>query len=174
MPSSDPRGKKAVSRILRGLFAADTRILDVGAGCGTYQKLLGDYFRHMDACEVHLPYIARYALADKYVHVFAEDIVRFSGFERYDLVIMGDVLEHLAVNDACAVLSKIRAANAAVMVAVPFLYKQGAYRGVEWERHLQPDLTDSVFRQRYGQFERLVVCRKRSGEETNAYYLWKR
>jgi hypothetical protein len=75
----------------------------------------------------------------------------------YDLVIMGDVLEHMTVEAAQLFLSRCEAAHAAVLVLVPFLYEQDACWDNEHERHLQPDLTDAVFNERYPGFTALRV-----------------
>ncbi len=54
-------------------------------------------------------------------------------------------------------------AETAILLVVPYLCKQGAYRGVESERHLQPDLTPEIFNKRYPGFqvlEQIVVNQK--------------
>lgn len=134
-----------------------TRILDVGAGAGKYRDLLHDY-PYVDAVEAHEPYVIRYELDSRYRRVFVEDVLdmRADVFGQYDLVILGDVLEHLTVEDAQALLEMIARYRCAVLVAVPFNYEQDAVDGVGWEVHKQPDLTPELFNERYPEFECLA------------------
>ncbi len=132
----------------------DIRVLDVGAGSGKFRDILHDY-PHVDAVEVHEPYIERYQLRERYRQVFACDLREGPGtIATYDLVIFGDVIEHLTVEDAQAVLA--RTIDTAVLVTVPYLYEQGAHDGVTWEIHHQADLTHEVFMERYPGFDCLV------------------
>ena len=60
-------------------------ILDVGAGSGTYAKLLykNGYMRAtVDAVEVWQPYIEEFKLKEKYRHVYSVDIRDFDNHYR--------------------------------------------------------------------------------------------
>ena len=149
MGTSFKAGKKEVKDYLEQKFSGDARVLDVGAGSGTYFNLVGQHFKTMDACEVYGPSILKYKLHDKYRNVFHQSVTDFGSFQNYDLVIMGDVLEHLSVSDAQAILSRI---PCALIVAVPFEHPQSSIAGNKAERHLQPDLTPELFDQRYPGF----------------------
>lgn len=125
-----------------------TTILDVGAGWGKYRDLLHCYAT-MDAVEVWTPYVEQEALADRYKLVFQADVydlaIEGGVLGHYDLVIFGDVLEHLRTAQARLVLAECRAA----IVVVPFEYAQGEEDGNPYEAHLQPDLTPDVMTRRY-------------------------
>lgn len=138
-------------------FPRDVRVLDVGAGAGKYRELLWD-FAHVDAVEPHEPYVGQFKLRERYEHVLAVD-VREVGDQLglYDLIIFGDVLEHLPVADAQALLERVAAfRETATLVVVPYRYEQDAVDGVEWERHHQPDLTHDLFMARFPGFECLA------------------
>lgn len=140
-------------------FPRDARILDVGAGAAKYRDLL-IVCPNIDAVEAHEPYVSKFCLRERYGQVHVADVMDLPGsfFADYDLVILGDVLEHLSVPDAQALLASIaeNGPRTAVLVAVPFLWKQGAEGGVEWEIHKQPELTHELFCERYPGFECLV------------------
>lgn len=123
-------------------------ILDVGAGCGTYGILLRDYFNEIDAVEVFKPNIERYELWNIYRSVFNEDIRDFK-YGWYDIIIFGDVLEHLSVEEAREVLRYASQHSKVIIVAVPYCYKQGIEEGNEYEIHKQDDLTDEIMKERY-------------------------
>jgi hypothetical protein len=140
-------------------FPQTARILDVGAGAAKYRDLLIP-FPEIDAVEAHEPYVTQFRLRERYGQVHISDVMDLPKhfFADYDLVILGDVLEHLSVLDAQALLGCLQehAPNTAVLVAVPFLYAQGAADGVAWEVHQQPDLTHEVFCARYPGFACMV------------------
>ena len=96
MPTSYKYYKNDIKAYLEGKFTENARILDVGAGEGTYFNYLGDYFKVMDAVEVFKPNIDKYKLQDKYNKVYNVDIKDFK-YDFYDIIIFGDVIEHLSV-----------------------------------------------------------------------------
>lgn len=151
MPTSYKRGKKEIVEYLTSNYGRLSKVLDVGPGKGTYWSLLHHHFDDIDACEIHKPYIEKFKLHEMYSNVHNMSIMDFPSFEKYDIVLMGDILEHLTVKDAQRLLERMSCVDE-VMIAVPFEYHQGAANGVESERHLQPDLTHENFMERYPGF----------------------
>ena len=147
--SSYEAGKPEVCAWVRTNFH-DAKILDVGACDGLWRRLLPEYT--MDAVEAFEPSAA--ALVG-YRSVFCGDIADFKYFW-YDLIIFGDVIEHMTVEAAQSVIEYAKPRCRDMIVAVPFLYPQGAIYGNPYEVHIQADLTDAVFRERYPGFEPLV------------------
>lgn len=148
-------------------FKEEVEILDVGAGCGTYYDLLGEYFRNIDGVEAYAPNIERYRLESKYRHIYNKDIRDFE-YAYYDIVIFGDVLEHLEVKEAQKVLKYAIEHSIEVIVAVPYMYEQGIVEGNVYEIHKQPDLTPENVLERYPELELLF------GNEEYGYYVRKR
>jgi Methyltransferase domain len=142
-------------RILAAYPSPATRILDVGAGAGKMRELLSDY-RNMDAVEVWGPTVDRFKLRRRYRKVYQADIRQLDVFSEYDLVLLGDVLEHLTVGEAHDVLGRCERAEVAVVVCVPYGYEQGEVDGNPHEAHRQPDLTHAVFMERYPGFRTLL------------------
>ena len=143
-------GKDIVCAWIRENFSAGTEILDVGACDGIWRKLLPEYT--MDAVEIHGPNADR---LHGYRKVFRRDVDGLD-YEHYDLIIFGDVIEHMDVEKAQRVLAYARPRCRDMVVAVPFLYPQDAFGGNPWEKHLQPDLTAEIFAARYPGFS--VLC----------------
>lgn len=142
-----------------------TRFLDVGPGRGTYRTLLRQrgYLR-MDAVEIYGPYIEAFGLRDLYDHVYAEDIRTFA-YTWYDVVIFGDVLEHLTASDAARVVDFARSHSGLIIAAVPYLRPQIGSQLDGSGDHRQPDLTRAVFIERYPGFSLLV-----DDDETGVFY----
>lgn len=139
------------------IWPRTTEFLDVGAGAGIYADTLRKTFPNIDAVEVWAPYIEQFELRKKYRHVICADVQELATVFFADrVVIMGDVFEHLTVEDAQALLTRIQQAGAKrVIIVVPYMYEQGPDHpdvvalGNKYEVHHQPDLTHDVFMQRY-------------------------
>ena len=110
----------------------------------------------MDACEIFEPNVKIFGLKGKYRSVEVCDIADLK-YEWYDLVIFGDVLEHMTVEKAQEVLAYARAHSKDQLIAVPWKLKQGAVDGNEYERHIQDDLTEEIFAERYEGYEPIWV-----------------
>lgn len=129
-------------------FDNKATILDVGAGEGTYYNLLHDYFKNMDAVEVFKPNIDNYGLKQKYHKVYNIDIKDFE-YGNYDIIIFGDIIEHLEVKEAQEVLKYAFSKCKEMIVAVPYLLEQGIEEDNIYEIHKQPDLTPKIMEERY-------------------------
>ena len=140
--------KQSIKKYLKDKFEQNATILDVGAGEGTYFNLLNDYFPIMEAVEVFKPNIDKYDLEKKYVKVFNMDIKDFE-YNFYDIIIFGDILEHLEVNDAQKVLEYAYNRCNELIVAVPYEMEQGIAEDNVYEIHKQDDLTPEIMLQRY-------------------------
>lgn len=136
---------------IRRRFPIESKILDVGACDGKWSDWLRDY-PHMDAVEIFAPYVEEHKLEEKYENVFVSDVEDLK-YEYYDLVIFGDVIEHMSVEKAQKVLEYAKSHCEDMIVAVPYLYPQGPYNNNEYERHIQDDLDEKTFDERYPGFE---------------------
>ena len=145
-------GKTEVCDWIRKKFPNDAEILDVGACDGKWRALLADY-PNMDAVEVWPPNAEE--IKPLYREVFCSDIADLK-YKDYDLIIFGDVIEHMEVSTAQKVLKKAKNKCKDMIVAVPFLYRQGALYGNPYEEHKQADLTAEIFDNRYPGFDSLV------------------
>jgi hypothetical protein len=138
------------------------RVLDVGPGRGTYAKVLKGLGLTIDAVEIWTPYISRYGLEAKYNRVISEDIRLWQDFD-YDLVIFGDVLEHMSADDSLLVWKKASLQATYGMISVPIIhYPQGESHGNPHEVHIQDHLTPDQIRTDYGPFE-VDLCYKVTG-----------
>lgn len=144
-------GKDTVCNWIRNNVPKDATILDVGACDGKWKRLLPEY--DMDACEIFQPNAD--IIEDLYSYIFVGDIYDYK-YDHYDLVIFGDVIEHMTVDRAQAVLEYAAKHSSRVIIGVPFLYPQGELYGNPFEQHLQPDLTPELFNERYPGYVVLV------------------
>jgi len=157
MPSSTKFFKKEIKDYILEKYDENVRILDVGAGIGTYANLLkNEGYTNIDCVEVFKDYIIDYKLEKKYKKVYNGDITKLKiNFNSYDLIILGDVLEHIEEYDAVKLLKKLKNKN--VIVTVPFESPQGEHFGNIYEIHLQDDLTFKNFFEKYDDFYPLCL-----------------
>lgn len=139
--------KSEIKEWINNHFDKTASILDVGAGCGTYYDLLHDNYTNIDAIEIYEPNIIDYNLKDKYINVYNENIVGFE-YNFYNLIIFGDIIEHLSIEDAQNVLKYACNKCNNLIVAVPYQHKQNANEN-EYETHIQDDLTSEIMKSRY-------------------------
>jgi hypothetical protein len=134
MPYSSPEGKDWMrDQIDR---AAPMSVLDVGAGCGTYFDLAARPHQFWIAVEAWRPYLAQFDLAARYDGVIAGDVRRID-WPDVDLVIFGDVLEHMPRADALVVWEDARKHSRRLLLSIPVgLYEQGPEGGNPFEAHV--------------------------------------
>jgi len=135
MPTSVEEGKDWTLDKIKSL--PHDYVLDIGPGAGRYADLLRDTGAVVDAVEVWEPYVAQFGLTSKYNHVYVTDFLEFATDTRYDIVIMGDVLEHFEESDALKALDLARSIGKYVIISTPTVdWPQGPYEGNHFESHL--------------------------------------
>jgi len=164
MPYSYGEFKTQIRNHIVDNFPKHTRILDVGAGSGTYGKMLRPHYKKIDAVEIFPEYVKNFKLEEIYNKVHIADILDFN-FIPYNYVIMGDVLEHIPKEKAEALIRAIHYCGKNLMIAVPYQYEQGEEFGNIYETHHQPDLTVAVMYQRYPMLRLLY------GDDKYGYYI---
>jgi hypothetical protein len=148
MASSSPLGKAWAREVILDL--RPKFVLDIGAGKGTYYDLMEpDLGALWVALEVWGPYITRYHLSDRYRKVIVAD-VNYVDWKKlcqpvggaFDLVIMGDVYEHISEPDAIILWDLVRRHARHVLMSIPVIdkvtgpYLQGPAFGNPYEAHL--------------------------------------
>lgn len=134
-------------------------VLDVGAGAGYY----GTDIRHscpgvtvLDAVEVFPYYRERFALDQIYDTVTIADVRSITSFP-YDLVILGDVIEHMPRADAVALWASISTSAGFAYIATPIgrCEQTGSVRDDDtqtcvtnpYEAHVEPEAsTEEIVR----------------------------
>lgn len=159
--------KKEIKEYLESKFDKDATVLDVGAGAGTYLELLKDYFKKIDGVEVFLPNVVNNRLIQRYNKLFYTNITDLE-YDYYDIIIFGDIIEHLDVKEADEVLRYAMDRCKEIIVAVPYCYKQGISYENKYEIHKQGDLTKENVLERYPYLELLY------GNDLYGYYIKKK
>ena len=154
MPSSRPNAVPVVVHLIKQLKPAS--ILDVGVGFGKWGHLFREYTDivasqdeptryHRPGWKVRIDGIEGYSsyITDMHRYLYNEifvgdvrELVKESG--NYDIVFLGDIIEHLTKEDGIALLHElIKKANKAVILSTPkYDTGQEALCENELERHL--------------------------------------
>ena len=156
MPFSTNVYKKETLNFIKNKFNRTSTVLDIGAGAGVYADHLRDYFYKMDAVEGFEPYVERYGLREKYANVFIENILDFD-FSYYDLIIFGDVLEHIEEEAGIKLVEKLYDKCNDLIIAIPYNSEQEAHFDNDLEIHKQTELTQESFLAKYKGFKALAT-----------------
>ena len=163
MPWSNPENQQWVLNKVTQL--QPKTIIDVGAGSGTYVKLLRPYIQsHYVAVEIFKDYITEYKLKELYDEVWVEDIRNYNSLTA-DLIIFGDVLEHMTKEEAISVWNTARRGCKYGIISVPIIhYPQGEWFGNIHETHIVDDWNNIKV---WEAFEDITECIV--GKETGTY-----
>ena len=163
MPWSNPENQQWV--LNKVVQLKPQTILDVGAGYGTYARLLRPYVpaRYV-AIEIFENYISEYKLKELYDEVWLEDVRKYVSLES-DLIIFGDVLEHMSKEEAVEVWNTARRGCKYGIISLPIVhYPQGEHFGNVHETHVVDDWNNIKV---WETFEDLTECIV--GKETGTY-----
>ena len=110
MPTSSKYGKLYSALMIRKLSELYPlkSILDIGVGEGTYYEILSSDLANVawSGVEIWEPYIEKYKLRDKYPVLMNQDVrkIDFSTEPKWDLSLLGDILEHMSKHEAQLVI----------------------------------------------------------------------
>ena len=107
------------------------KILDVGCGAGKWAA----YFKELDGLEIWEEYGVRFKLREKYHNIYYMNMLYFDGWDKYDSIIMGDVLEHVTYKEAVKLLDRIQRSDLFVIIPISHCISS-AYAGNPHELHL--------------------------------------
>ena len=120
-----------------------TKMLDIGAGYGKYGRMTKKYVPscHRTAIEPVKKYIEDYRLDQVYDEIVNTDLfsaIKDGYFDNkdYNVVTLGDVLEHMFLSQALDVINYLSYKTEWIVIQYPTQLNQPAIGGVEWERHL--------------------------------------
>lgn len=150
MGYSDPENKPWALEKIREIDPKT--VLDCGAGAGTYLDLIKanlGYQTIVVGVEAWYPYIIKYDLEDRYDILYPIDIRDMASFQ-YDLVILGDILEHMPEADAVLLWNRISEEAKYALISIPIIhYEQGAINDNPYEVHVEEDWTTEKVLQKF-------------------------
>ena len=143
MPFSSESGK----RFVRYIFGKvrNKRVLDIGCGSGTYAKMFPN--SEFTGIEIWEPYAEKHNLNTLYKKLYIQDAIEadykaISDDGKFDISILGDVVEHMNKEDAVHVFNQLREISDTVIISIPIgHYPQGEFEGNPYEKHITDNWT---------------------------------
>jgi hypothetical protein len=120
MPESEQPIDGQNLMVLAILELAPLRVIDVGAGPGKWGKILNDRVP-TDAIEVWQPYIREFGLNEFYDRIYCADarVWGVEDWQRYNVAVLGDVLEHMPKDDARDLVGRMLKAGLKLFLSIP-------------------------------------------------------
>ena len=120
------------------------RVCDIGPGAGKYAGIVRraaeqhGFAAHLTAVEIDESYVAQYGLRSLYDEVIVADAVQLidNPKSRFDLVIIGDCLEHMRKSDGIDLLNFLVYRSGYICVIYPEAYVQDDWDGHAAEAHI--------------------------------------
>lgn len=145
MPTSAVAGKKQIRQWAE--TKKINRVLDIGCGMGTYATLLKIERQVLNdaewwGVEAWKQYITQFNLESLYDTVINEDArkLNWNSFPNFDLVIFGDVLEHMTKEESKELVIQALSKSKYVVISIPIVYSpQDEHEGNPFEVHVKPD-----------------------------------
>ncbi len=123
-------------------------ILDIGCGAGKYADMIKslDLSCSIEGIEPDATYISRFKLTQKYDSIFSgkiQDFIHRENINNYqvDLVIMGDILEHLWKSDGIDILNFLMYRCKKIIAVVPIKYIQNGYINEDGDHPLESHIS---------------------------------
>lgn len=136
MPYSSPEGKPWAKAIYDEVLPLT--VVDVGPGAGRWKSLLAQEGSHWTAVEIFAPYVSKFKLRKFYDEIVVDDVCNLptETFD-VDLVILGDVIEHIERERAVPLLDRIKTVADNILLATPVVdYPQGPVMNNVHETHV--------------------------------------
>lgn len=137
-----------------------SRILDIGAGHGTYYDLFVSEFNlfrdaYWIGVEAWKPNIDEYKLSERYSLLLNEDarLLDWSALQEIDITFMGDVLEHMTKEEAVALVDNVMKSSRIGIISIPVKHwPQGAEGGNPFEIHVKDDWSHAEVMETFGSY----------------------
>jgi SAM-dependent methyltransferase len=141
VPYSDPSNIEWIKWVLD--LKQPKTVLDIGAGAGKYGRLVKEVLPDAEVTGVEIwgPYVKQFGLDEIYDTVHICD-ARIYPFFSYDMVFLGDVLEHMTRSEATDIWRKVSRSAKYAVVSIPIVhFPQGDFEGNPFEIHVEDHWT---------------------------------
>lgn len=141
MPFSDISNTEWIKWVLD--IKKPKTVLDIGPGAGKYAHLVKEVLpdTHITGVEIWAPYVKEYGLEYFYDTVHICDARIYPNFN-FDLVIFGDVLEHMTRAEARELWMKASREAKSAIISIPTIhFPQGDIEGNPYEIHVEEHWT---------------------------------
>lgn len=148
MPSSSESGKSSIKWVISKIPTPKTA-LDIGCGAGTYAKMFPAFT--WTGVEIWAPYVEKHDLSRLYADLHVADVREWNPDGKYDICFLGDVLEHMTLDEAKDLVRRAKRWADTVIVSIPIgHHPQGEFEGNPHEIHVKDDWSDEEVKREFG------------------------
>jgi hypothetical protein len=131
MPWSVGQGREFLKEWITIFKDQIKTVIDIGPGAGAYAKLIRELnFRpYLIGIEIFAPYVERFGLIQLYNEVLVYDGYKYlrDNPRTYDLVLLGDIVEHFQKENAIELVSFAQIKSKFVFISIPCKVKGRAW-----------------------------------------------
>lgn len=157
-----------------------TRVLDIGAGSGTYINLIKLKNNICSSAEwvgveAWQNYINEFKLDDKYDTVINQDVrkLEWDSLGNFSVAIAGDILEHMSKDEAIILVDTIMSRCNTLIISIPIVHMpQDEVNGNPYEVHVKDDWSHNEVLETWGEYIK-TFYRKSSKSKIAVYWLSK-
>lgn len=146
--SSYPYFKRQLRDYLRSKYDRTCTVLDIGCGIGTYYYLLKNDYDLIDGVEGDAEIIEKAGLEKLYHKVINDDACNID-YDYYDIIIIGDCLEHIEYSKAYELVNKLCDKCKILVITIPYNLPMEEAEGKPYSPHRQDDLAPDNMGLRY-------------------------
>jgi len=169
MITSSFEGKPQIKEWLKTLDIQHNKVLDIGAGAGTYPVLYRDTLKDCKwtGVEIWEDYKIKFGIEKHYDTLLIGD-ARMMQFNYYDVCFLGDVLEHMTKEEAISLVNKLKESCTYIVISIPIIYyEQGAIKGNPYEAHVKPDWSHKEVMETF-----TSIKKSWTGQTIGVYLIW--
>jgi len=162
-------GKPQIKEWLKSINIEHNKVLDIGAGAGTYPALYRDSLKDCKwvGIEIWEPYKIKYELEKQYDTLLIGD-ARSMQFNYYDVCFLGDVLEHMTKEEAVSLVRKLKDSCTYIIISIPIIdYPQDTINGNPYEVHIKDDWSHEEVIQTFPDVKKFWT-----GQTIGVYLIW--
>ena len=169
MGRSSLEGKPQIKEWLKDLKIQHNRVLDIGAGAGTYPVFYRDSLKSCKwvGVEIWEDYKVKYELEKQYDTLLIGD-ARHMKFNYYDVCFLGDVLEHMTKQEAVSLVEKLKESCNYLIISIPIIkYPQDSINGNPYEAHIKDDWSHEEVMETFFSIQKFWT-----GQTIGVYLIW--
>jgi cyclopropane fatty-acyl-phospholipid synthase-like methyltransferase len=162
-------GKSQIKEWLEHLDIQHNKVLDIGAGAGTYPILYRDTLKDCKwvGVEIWKDYKVKYGLEKHYDTLLIGD-ARVMQFNYYDVCFLGDILEHMTKEEAIALVNKLKDTCRYLIISIPIIdYPQDSMHGNPYQAHIKDDWSHKEVMETFTEVKKFWV-----GQTIGVYLIW--
>ena len=172
---STATGKDEIFGYIIKNFPQTASILDVGFGLGMIGRYLNQYwFYNVDGIDIYGGELEGLGLENIYKKIIIGDINNFK-FEYYDIIILGDILEHIELEESKKLLEKFiqQKKCSCIIISIPYMQPMKSVSENPYDAHLQGEVNRKYMEKHFPYMKLVFEGEMKDYGGTIGIYIWR-